>query len=228
MRLRKLATGAVLAANLVVLVATSKEGDDYGYYDTGRFWDTGFDGYYGTDTTTDPTWTDGGTDYTTEPPDRDTGYPGTTEPPDDVLVRTDVAGPVGLAFDAGIRTVSYEVALDVGQELIDAGSVAVYLDIRAEHALAANAALSVYDLANPADPLPETPLASTTVLAAAAGAPEIVDLFIQLPIVEAGISVHYLVLELAGDGELAGEATFTLRAETPSPMPLPPLVIEVH
>ena len=120
---------------------------------------------------------------------------------------------------------AFEVQLDVGQELLDVGTVNVVLAVTAAHTLSADAVLSLYDLAAPADPLPEIPLATAIFLAAPSGAVE--TLVLQLPVTEGGITVHHVVLALGGEADLAGEVSFTLLAETSSEMLLPPLVIEV-
>lgn len=231
MRFRKFATGAVLLANLGVLVATSSsdKGDYYtGYYTTESWtyttWDSGWDTGWWDHETTD------GSDYTipTDGWTRDSGWSTTdTEQTGGSWVRTDVAGPLLLAFDANSRSVPFEIEMDVGQELLDAGVVTLLIDVDGQHALASDALLSVYELADPADPLPAYPLSSLLVPAAPGGALTPVALQLQVPIFEGGITTRYLALGLGGDGDLAGNVTFTLRATTPTEMLLPPLVIEV-
>ncbi len=220
MRLRKLATGAVLTANLVVLVATSKSAD---YPDTTTTWT---DASTGPDTGwTDTTYTE---PYTTPTSTTDTDDGTDTGVRGDPSIRTATDGPLDLLFDADMRIAMFEVQLDVGQELLDAGAVDLVIDLTGEHALPADAVLAVYDLADPADPLPALPAASTTILGIGGEVLEPVSLSLELPIGEGGITVHHLVVTLEGDGVLTGAATFTLRAETTGEMPLPPLVIEVQ
>ncbi len=179
MRLRGLLVAAALAANLVVLVATSNEKDD-GSYTTGSTEDSAV-----------------------------TVDTGPFMPP---TVRVAEAGPADLVFDAATRTVAFDVETDIGQEILDSGAVTLYLDVTGEHELTADAELAVYDLADPADPLPEIPSATTLVPVAPPAGEGTVSVRLELTLTEAGSTVHHLVLALGGQEELEGELRLTMLA----------------